>query len=66
MDVPKNFDWRLQLQKHVVLREDLGGLVDDKFDNFLVEFDRLSPLLLLNFGELLNDHIQSVLPLGVS
>ena len=65
MDIPENFDWRLQLQKHVVLHEDLGGLVDDEFYNFLVEFDGLAPLLLLNFSELLDGHIQRVLLLSV-
>lgn len=58
MDISEYFDWGFNIQKHIVLRENLGGLVDQKLDGLLVEFNWFSPLLFFYLNQLLNDGIE--------
>ena len=58
MHISENFDGCLQIEEHGVLLKDFGGLIDQKLDGLLVEFNRLAPLLFLDFEELLDQNVQ--------
>ena len=58
MHISENFDGCLQIKEHRVLLEYFGGLIDQKLDGLLVEFNRLAPLLFLDLEELLDQNVQ--------
>ena len=58
MHISENFDGCLQIEEHGVLLKDFGGLIDQKLDGLLVEFNRLAPLLFLHLEELLDQNVQ--------
>lgn len=58
--VTKYFDRGLQLEQHILLRENFGGLFDEELDSFLIKFHGLTPLTVFNLRELRYNLIQRI------
>ena len=60
VNITKYFDWGLQFEQHILLREYFGGLFDEELDSFLIKFYGLTPLTVFNLRELRNNLIQRI------
>lgn len=61
MNITKNLDRCLQIKKHIFLFQDFGGLVNNKFDSFLVQFYWFSPLAATSHVyKLLDNQIENI------